>query len=90
MEPLYFNNWLVSKLLTQKLNIYNPHNKVLIIKEVINSFSSINLNWPNGNPVSSNSTAIDITMLEIPSKTNQTLLHINFYKEVSGIEYGNY
>ena len=88
MEPVYHNDWLSSRLLSQKLNIYHPHNKVLIIKEVINSFSSINLNWPNGSPVTSNSTAIDISTLEIPAKSNQTLLNINFYKEVSGIEYG--
>ena len=60
----------------------------MIIKEVINSFSSINLVWPNGQPVSSNQTAISTNMLEVPPETNKTLMNINFYKEVPGVEYG--
>jgi hypothetical protein len=88
VNPIYSPNWLGSKLLQTPISIHNPHSKTLIVKEVINSFSSINLVWPNGQPVSSNHTSISSSMLEIPPKTTKNLMMINFYKEVPGVEYG--
>lgn len=88
VNPIYSHNWLGSKLLQTPISIHNPHSKTLIVKEVINSFSSINLVWPNGQPVSSNHTSISSSMLEIPPKTTKNLMMINFYKEVPGVEYG--
>jgi len=88
ISPIYVHNWQGSKLFISQINLYNPHPKTLIIKEVINSFSSINLIWPNGQPVSSNHTSISSTMLEVPSKVTKNILQINFYKDVPGVEYG--
>ncbi len=88
IQPIYVHNWQGSKLFISHINLYNPHPKTLIIKEVINSFSSINLIWPNGQPVSSNHTSISSSMLEVPSKSAKNILQINFYKEVPGVEYG--
>lgn len=88
ISPIYVHNWPGSKLFISQINLYNPHPKTLIIKEVINSFSSINLIWPNGQPVSSNHTSLSSSMLEVPSKTSKNILQINFYKDVPGVEYG--
>jgi hypothetical protein len=88
ISPIYVHNWYGSKLFISQINLYNPHPKTLIIKEVINSFSSINLIWPNGQPVSSNHTSLSSSMLEVPSKTSKNILQINFYKDVPGVEYG--
>lgn len=88
VSPIYVHNWPGSKLFISQVNLYNPHPKTLIIKEVINSFSSINLLWPNGQPVSSNHTSISSSMLEISAKSTKNILQINFYKDVSGVEYG--
>lgn len=88
IQPIYVHNWQGSKLFISQINLYNPHQKTLIIKEVINSFSSINLIWPNGQPVSSNHTSISSSMLEVPAKSTKNILQINFYKEVPGVEYG--
>jgi hypothetical protein len=88
IQSIYYSNWLGSKLLTIPISITNPHSKVLIIKEVVNSFSSINLVWPNGQPVTSNHASLNTSMLEVSPKTNKNILQINFYKEVPGVEYG--
>lgn len=88
VQPVYFPNWQSSRLLNTPITIYNSFNRTLIIKEVLNSFNHINVVWPNGQSVSSNYTSISTSMLEIPPFSSKNIVLVNFYKEVSGIEYG--
>jgi hypothetical protein len=88
VSPVYHPDLEVSKLLKVPIEIYNPHEKSLIIKEVTNTFSSINTEWINGHFVSPNKTTLSHSFLEIPPKETMTVLYLTFYKEFEGREYG--
>ena len=87
--PIYRPKIAGSKILNVPINIRNPHNDKLIVKEVIHSFNSISLIWPNGQVLSSsNTTNLSPEMMEILPNTEKTIINIYFYKEVSNLEYG--
>ena len=88
VKPLYYPSWQISKLLSLPITIYNPHENPLTVKEVINSFSSINLVWPNGTPVNNRGTGVPTSMVTITKSQSKNLMYINYYKEVGGVEYG--
>lgn len=85
IKPLYYPNHQTAKLLSMPVQISNPHNTSLIIQEAINSFSSITLQWPNGNQVSKKGFSEPI---ELQAKSKKTILHLKFFKETAGVEYG--
>lgn len=88
LSPIYFPSLSNEKFLSVPIKIYNPHSKVLVIREVTHSFLSINLLWPNGVPVTSNSTCISTSMLEIQPRSNKNIMYVKYYKETEGREYG--
>ena len=88
VKPIYYPHWQTSKQFSFPLNIYNPHNDLLTIKEVINSFNSISLLWPNGSPVSNRNIGVSSTMITIQSKQNKHIMYLNYNKDVLGVEYG--
>ena len=88
IAPIYYPSWPTSKLLSLPITILNPHDTPLQIKEVINSFSSINLVWPNGTPVTNRGVGVPASMVTINTDQSKNLMYINYYKEVAGIEYG--
>ena len=88
ISPIYFPDLSSEKFLSVPIKIYNPHSKVLVIKEVTHSFTNINLLWPNGVPVTSNSTAVSTSMLEIQPRSNKNIMYVKYFKETEGREYG--
>jgi len=88
VSPLFHTEMEISKLIKVPIEIYNPHDRSLIIKEVTNSFSPINTDWVNGHFVFPNKTTLSDSFLEIPPKEKITVLHLNFYKEFEGTEFG--
>ena len=88
LSPIYFPSLSNEKFLSVPIKIYNPHSKVLVIREVTHSFLNINLLWPNGVPVTSNSTCISTSMLEIQPRSNKNIMYVKYYKETEGREYG--
>ena len=88
ISPIYFPELSNEKFLSVPIKIYNPHSKVLVIKEVTHSFTNINLLWPNGVPVTSNSTAVSTSMLEIQPRSNKNIMYVKYFKETEGREYG--
>lgn len=83
--PIYVINWATSKELVVPISIVNPHESVLIVRDIVKSFRSINLLWPNGVQVDDGPATTD--MMEIPAKSEKFFLVISFYKEVANVEY---
>lgn len=89
LHPFYEISWSTSTELNHPLIIKNPHNEILYIKEIVNSFNSIKILWPNGkNKYTNSNNMISEDYMEVQSNEESVLLVINFYKEVENIEYG--
>ena len=86
--PIYYYNWRPGKVFSFPIKIHNPNKNVIFIKNVIHSFKNISVLWPNGVSVSSNSTSITTSMLQIQPNSTKNLIYLKFYSENEGFEYG--
>ena len=86
--PIYYYNWRPGKIFSFPIKIYNPNKKIIFIKNVIHSFKNISVLWPNGVSVSSNSSSITTSMLQIQPNSTKNLIYLKFYSENEGFEYG--
>ena len=88
ISPIYYPNLPLGKYLSIPIKIYNPHSKVLVIKEVAHSFKKINLLWPNGVAVTNNSTSVSTSMFEVQPRSNKNVIYVKYNIELFGSEYG--
>ena len=88
ISPIYYPTLPLGKYLSIPIKIYNPHSKVLVIKEVAHSFQKINLIWPNGVAVTNNSTSVSTSMLEVQPRSNKNIIYVKYNMELFGNEYG--
>ena len=88
ISPIYYPNLPLGKYLSIPIKIYNPHSKVLVIKEVAHSFKKINLLWPNGVAVTNNSTSVSTSMFEVQPRSNKNVIYVKYNIDLFGSEYG--
>ena len=90
IKPIYYMNWQINKKLTLPIKITNPNKKkLLVIKDIIHSFKTINLEWPDGTKVTNNYTSSISSNLHVwPRDSSKTIFYLKFISEKVTNEYG--
>ena len=88
VKPIYHTDIQLKKFLSIPIRIFNPSQKVLVIKKVINPFQKINVLWPNNSYVISNLDLPDSSMIQIQPNSSVIIMRLKFYSTTPSNEYG--
>ena len=88
LNPIYHVDTQIKKFITYSIKVFNPTDKVLIIKKVIHPFKKMNIIWPNGSSVTTNANLPSSSMFEIQPKSSKVIIYIKYYSANPTSEYG--
>ena len=90
IKPLYNMNVQLNKQLSIPIKVINPDKKkILKIKDIIFSFNNnIRVELPNGIKIMNNISNINPSMLHVEPNDSTNILHLKYYTNKVGNEYG--
>ena len=88
VNPIYQIDAQIKKFLTIPIKIFNPTDKVLKIIKVVHPFKKINIVWPNGSSVITNSNLPCSSMFQIQPKSSKNIIYLKYYSAMTSSEFG--
>ena len=88
VNPIYQTESQVKKFLSFPIKIFNPSQKVMVIKKVMHSFEKINIFWPNGSSVVNNASLPASSMFQIQPRSSKNIIYLKYFSAFPSYEYG--
>ena len=88
VRPIYYIEAPIKKNFHIPIKIYNPLEKMLVIKRVSHPIKKMNIFWSNGSSVDNKSNLPSSAMFQINPKSSKTIININYYSASPMFEYG--
>ena len=88
LSPIYQIDAQLKKFLTIPIKIFNPSDKVLVIKKVVHPFKKINIVWPNGSSVITNANLPSSSMFQIQPNSSKNIIYLKYYSAMTSSEFG--
>ena len=86
--PIYNTDIQIKKFIYIPIKIFNPTQKVLVIKKVIHPFQKINVLWSNNSFVISDLYLSNSSLFQIQQNSSKVVLQLKFYSSYPMNEYG--
>ena len=88
VSPIYQIDAQVKKLLSITIKIFNPSEKIMVIKKVKHSFEKINIHWPNKSSVINDKNLPSSSMFQIQPKSSKSIIYVKYFSAFPSYEYG--
>ena len=88
VNPIYQTETQVKKFLSIPIKLFNPSQKVMIIKSVMHSFEKINIFWPNGSSVVNNANLPSSSIFQIQPRSSKNIIYLKYFSAFPSYEYG--
>ena len=88
VNPIYQIDAQIKKYISIPIKIFNPSQKVMVIKKVMHSFEKINIFWPNGSNVVNNANLPSSSIFQIQPRSSKNIMYIKYYSPFPYFEYG--
>ena len=88
VKPIYQTDTQIKKFLSIPIKIFNPSQKIMVIKKVMHSFEKINIVWPNGSSVINDKNLPSSSMFQIQPRSSKNIIYLKYFSAFPSYEYG--
>ena len=88
VNPIYQIDSQVKKFLSIPIKIFNPSQKIMVIKKVKHSLEKINVLWPDKSSVINNKNLPSSSMFQIQPGSSKNIIYLQYFSAFPSYEFG--